>query len=304
MLAIFGSSFQDEDIDIDEQNSAFVKYEKKAKKAKLLKETKIDCTICCEKKLHAKFINLSCSHTACKQCLRKLYERPTNGGYINLLPRCPFCAVSISLFDMRNILKYTEIFWYETHIKFVLDVKLEKNDCYCLCAKCDIIFVENCGCGQDLTRLSTECPKCLEYDEKNKTYCSVCEREYILRDGCNEITCICGVMTCHLCGFRIGKNDYHFIDDSFGDCINVGIKNKHKLTQFKLEVREPLLKKMRNMNEQIKKVIIAREEKIPIPVTKFVKYYQMPQRQLQRTKIQTARMNFPKFSHQKTYYWR
>ena len=304
MLAIFGHSFLDEHIDIDEQISALAEYEKEAKEAKLLKETGIDCTICCEKKLPTKFINLSCSHTVCKQCLRELCKRPKNGGYINLLPKCPFCTAFFSLFDVCNILRTTEISWYMKKIKSVIGMKLEKNDHYCLCAKCDIIFVENCGCGQDLTRLSTECPKCLEYNEKNKTYCSACEREYIRRDGCNEITCICGVMTCHLCGFRIDEDDNHFIDNSFGNCINVGIKNKHKLTQFKLEVREPLLKKMKDMQEQIKKVIIETHEKSSILSTNFVKYYQMPQQPLRRTKIQIARMNFPKFSHQKTYYQR
>lgn len=309
-LAIFGPS-QYKDIDINEDIATLAEYEKEAK---MLKEIGIECAICCEKKLPSKFINLSCSHTACKQCLRKLYERPTIGGYINLLPKCPFCAVSISLFDMENILHISEISWYKIHIKYVFDVKLEKNDHYCLCAKCDDIFVENCSCGQDITRLSTECPKCLKYDDKNKTYCSVCEREYIRQDGCNEITCICGVITCHLCGFRIDDDYNHFLDDSFGDCINVRIRNKHKLTQFKLGMQslEELLTKLELMKkldlikklDLMKKVIIAREEKNSIQATNFVKYYQMPQQQLQRTKIQTAKLNFPKFAYQKTYYRR
>lgn len=185
------------------------------------------CEICCSEYSTSNFINLKCGHQLCEFCLIDIIKLP-RGGYINLIPKCPFCRTKIK---KHKKIKNTEVI----DILNVLAnkknkskmLKLQHNQKHCLCSTCNNIFIATSNCANDLNQLPTMCMRC--YDKTSYTYnlktCSWCNVPYIKLDGCNVVRCNCGGCTCDLCGERISGHDRIHFPGSENDMM-VFFKNK------------------------------------------------------------------------------
>jgi hypothetical protein len=201
---------ENENFAIAKRNKTKIAIINKVKECKIFKE----CKICCDKYSTTKFTILKCGHELCDFCLIDIIKLPHNGGYIDLIPKCPFCRIKIKYHDGIKNIKIINILRILANKKNKSkSLKLMANQKYCFCSECNDIFVAYSNCGDDLNRLPKNCMKCHDksayiYDIKT---CSWCKSPYIKLDGCNIVGCVCGHYTCDLCGEHIANYDrIHF----------------------------------------------------------------------------------------------
>jgi len=193
-------------------------------------ETPFDCPICCEKIQPADSFRISgCGHRFCKACLNRWYTSKVDEGCLKIT--CPFitnngvCGVPV----LRE--RLNEVIHIECYSRYERLRKLKQNENARECPFCQYIQVgdpkfPNMKCNKCLkeycfTHSNAHVGKtCKQYEKQNKRefkksmraakkgskICPGCGAVVSKIDGCNHMTCRCGMDFCNICGADITGN--------------------------------------------------------------------------------------------------
>jgi ariadne-1 len=193
------------------------------------------CGICYDEILVDDGLALDCGHLFCRECWVQYIETVGNQGKYGILKiRCPqqgcICrALPTHLEVMDNAVKAK---WDETLAKAFVDHACQEcpgQNCQfvattnssddaslltsCCCSSCSQLFCFGCG---EKPHLPATCEAMAEwssihqtsdfYVRKNAKPCPGCHAPIEKTQGCNHMTCTCGVQFCWLCTTQLGQH--------------------------------------------------------------------------------------------------
>ncbi|KAH9326081.1 hypothetical protein KI387_006259, partial [Taxus chinensis] len=203
----------------------------------------IECGCCCMEFPFEHMVQCTDGHLFCFQCLRRQVEESTFGGLQarHSLPCMDTngCNESIPMSEVRRALPVDVIERYEQR-QAQADIERARLEGLVYCPFC------NFPCEVDEGVRVLECPnskcskasciqckepshiplRCEEVEKKSETalrrkieevmtkavirVCNTCKAELVKTDGCNKVTCRCGITMCYICRQTIQKDYTHF----------------------------------------------------------------------------------------------
>lgn len=205
----------------------------------------IECGCCYNEFQFQMMVQCADGHLFCFQCLRKHVEESTFGGFqsCNSLPCMDTdgCKESIPLSEVQRTLPCDVLERYEQR-QAQADIEKANLEDLVYCPFC------NFPCQVEKDARVLECPnskclkdscikckepshipyRCEEVEKKSETtfrriieevmakavirVCNSCKAELVKVDGCNKVTCKCGITMCYACRKTISKNYSHFCE--------------------------------------------------------------------------------------------
>ena len=160
-----------------------------------------------------------CGQACCINCLRNFTKIPEGRGHIKLFPTCPFCGVTIAT-------KYLDPETADTLAFLRCHVRNEGDSCYTeeqvtemqrthrfsRCHECKYGISTLIACARDVDDVPDTCRVCIAClpNELNVKCCDPrhggCGALIMRRDGCANVTCLCGKHICWNCGELLIKS--------------------------------------------------------------------------------------------------
>ncbi|XP_057860426.2 uncharacterized protein LOC131069119 isoform X2 [Cryptomeria japonica] len=241
----------------------------------------IECGCCCMEFSFEQMVQCADGHLFCFQCLRRQVEESTFGGLqaCHSLPCMDTsgCSESIPMSEVRRALPVDLIERYEQR-QAQADIEQARLEGLVYCPFC------NFPCEVDEGVRVLECPnsdcskasciqckepshiplRCEEVEKKSETalrrkieevmtkavirVCNSCKTELVKMDGCNKVTCRCGITMCYICRQTIPKDYTHFCQHAREPgkpcqrCKKCGLWDKELEDDVALKARETALK--------------------------------------------------------------
>jgi ariadne-1 len=208
------------------------------------------CGICYDEIVRDDIIALDCGHSFCLDCWVQYLETfGKQGKYAQLKMCCPQqgCVCRVLPAHLESISKALQVEWQDTFsnafleyacqacpaqtCQFVATTSLVEHDdvaTSCCCLGCNQVFCFGCrekphepATCEDVAEWTVLQQESELYVRKNTKPCPGCRAPIEKAQGCNHMTCTCGVQFCWLCLTQLGQhserhncNRYRPVDDA------------------------------------------------------------------------------------------
>ena len=162
---------------------------------------------------------------------------PTETTIETINPRNAYQSLTLMNIMTFEKVRFEPNLFIEKHIEFNNSYTFSKNfyilnkkgmldviykTLFITCRKChkdDIIGWKKTGCGEEET-VTTKDYYCTKCTDPNVRVCPGCNVYCTRIDGCNEMTCNCGILWCYCCNTKLSVTNRlsHYIKNSFGPC--------------------------------------------------------------------------------------